>query len=333
LDGNIALLQLEVAMAFPGHFAIREECFTKAGRRSTPDPKDSLMIEFSRTVVSMSTAGVLTIAAGFYLRRSGLTRGSLPERATFLGRVFEAAPLATFGALHLSAAQGLSAMVPKYMGWPLFWTYLVGFALIATALSLIFDKAVRWSGLMSGGMFLIFAAMLSVPSVVAGHHDRFTLALLVREPAFAFGLIALGASAGARSEGWSRVIGVCRILIGAVAIFYSVEHFLHPEFLPGVPLEKTTPVWEPAARLWGYVIGGFLLVCGALLLINRQAKRAAAWLGTAIVVAVIVVYLPLLVPAHGTDAMVEALDYIFDTMLFAGTVLILAEALPRTEPK
>jgi hypothetical protein len=31
--------------------------------------------------------------------------------------------------------------------------------------------------------------------------------------------------------------------------------------------------------------------------------------------------------------MVEALDYIFDTLLFAGTAIILAEALPRAEAK
>ncbi|HTW81374.1 MAG TPA: hypothetical protein VME23_17640 [Terracidiphilus sp.] len=291
------------------------------------------MFEFSRTVVSMSTAGLLVIAAGIVARRHDLKGASLPDRAIPLGRVFVAASLATFGALHLASARGLSSMVPKYMPWPLFWVYLVGFGLIATALSLIFDKAVRWSGLMCGGMFLLFVAMLDLPAITTMFHDRFGAALFVREISFGSGLIALSASMGEPTRGKSRMVAICRTVFGLVAIFYGVETVLHPEFLPGVPLEKVTPAWEPAARLWGYAIGAFLLVCGAFILANRWAKKAGAWLGVAIAVAVIVVYLPMLGPAHGTDQMVEALDYIFDTLLFAGTALILAEGIGRVQPE
>jgi uncharacterized membrane protein len=290
------------------------------------------MFEISRTVVSMSTAGLVVIAAGIVARRHDLKGGSLPDRAIALGRVFVAASLATFGALHMSAANGLSSMVPKYLPFPLFWVYLVGFALIATALSLIFDRMVRWSGLLCGVMFLLFVALMDVPVIATMLHDRFGQALFVREISFGSGLIALGVSMGSPTKGKSRVIAVCRIVFGLVAVFYGVETLLHPEFLPGVPLEKITPDWEPAARLWGYAIGAFLLVCGALILANRWAKKAGAWLGIAIAVAVIVVYLPLLGPAHGTDQVVEAIDYIFDTLLFAGTALILAEAIGRVQP-
>jgi uncharacterized membrane protein len=294
--------------------------------------KDGSMIEISRTVVSMSTAGLLVIAAGIVARRHDLKGASLSDRAIGLGRVFVAAPLATFGALHMSAARGLSSMVPKYMPLPLFWVYLVGFALIATALSLIFDRMVRWSGLLCGSMFLLFVAMMDLPSISTMFHDRFGAALFVREISFGSGLIALSVSVGAPTTGKSRIVAVCRVVFAMVAIFYGVETVLHPEFLPGVPLEKVTPAWEPAARLWGYVIGAFLLVCGVLLLINRWAKKAGAWLGIAISIAVIVVYLPMLGPAHGTDQVVEAIDYIFDTLLFAGTAMILAEAIGRAQP-
>jgi uncharacterized membrane protein len=280
----------------------------------------------------MSAAGLLVTAAGLVARRHELTRASLPDRAIALGRIFVAASLATFGALHMSAARGLMTMVPKYLPLPLFWVYLVGFALIAAALSLIFDKAVRWSGLLCGIMFLLFVALMDVPAITTLFHDRFGAALFVREISFGSGLIALSASMGAPTTGKSRIVAVCRTVFGLVAIFYGVETLLHPEFLPGVPLEKITPDWEPAARLWGYAIGAFLLVCGALILVNRGAKKAGAWLGISIAVVVVVVYLPLLGPAHGTDQVVEALDYIFDTLLFAGTALILAEAIGRVQP-
>jgi uncharacterized membrane protein len=280
----------------------------------------------------MSTAGLLFTAAGLVARRREFTGAALTDRGIALGRIFVAASLGTFGALHLAAANGLMTMVPKYMPLPLFWVYLVGFALIATALSLIFDRMVRWSGLLCGCMFLLFVAMMDVPAITTLFHDRFGAALFVREISFGSGLIALSASMGAPTTGRSRIVAICRIVFGLVAIFYGVETLLHPEFLPGVPLEKITPDWEPAARLWGYAIGAFLLVCGALILVNRWAKKAGAWLGISIAVVVVVVYLPLLGPAHGTDQVVEALDYIFDTLLFAGTALILAEAIGRVQP-
>jgi uncharacterized membrane protein len=297
------------------------------------------MFEISRTVVSMSTAGLLVIVAGIAARRNGLTRGSLTDRAIALGRVFVAAPLATFGALHLAAASGLRGMVPTYMPWPLFWVYAVGFGLIATALSLIFDRYVRWSGLLCGAMFLLFVAMMDIPGVIMREHDRFGFALLARETAFGCGLLALAGSTGARRAGlvsgfdsWLRMLVTpFRIVIAVTAVFYGIEHWLHPEFLPGVPLEKLTAAWVPAPRLWGYAMGTVLVVAGLFIVANRKAREAAAWLGIALVVTEIFLYLPLLGPAHGTDQVVEAIDYIFDTLLFAGTALILGEALGRVQ--
>src|SRR5580693_5564839 len=121
----------------------------------------------------MSTAGLLALAAGLVARRRELARGRGLERVIALGRVFEAAPLATFGGLHLAAAQGLSEMVPAWMPWHLFWVYLVGFAWIATALSLIFGRLVRWSALLAGLTLLLFVATLDAPGVAAHLHDRF----------------------------------------------------------------------------------------------------------------------------------------------------------------
>ena len=283
----------------------------------------------------MSTAGLAVLGAGVIARRStlasGLPSGPITGRAIALGRVFVAAPLATFGALHLTAARGLMEMVPGYMPWHLFWVYLVGFALIATALSLIFDRMVLWSGLLAGGMFLAFVAMMDLPGVITGQHDRFAFALLARETTFGCALLALAGSVAPRGSPWARLVTPCRIIFAVVALFYGVEHFLHPEFLPGVPLEKLTPPWIPVPRVWGYAVGAVLLLSGALLLLNRRARDAAAWLGIVLAATVAVIYVPMLWPAHGTAEVVEVIDYIGDTLLYAGTALIVAEALSRRE--
>lgn len=283
----------------------------------------------------MSTAGLAVLGAGVIARRStlasGLSTGPVTDRAIALGRVFVAAPLATFGALHLAAAKGLMEMVPRYMPWPLFWVYLVGFALIATALSLIFDRLVLWSGLLAGGMFLAFVAMMDLPGVITAQHDRFAFALLARETTFGCALLALAGSFAPRGSAWARLVTPCRIIFAIVAIFYGVEHFLHPEFLPGVPLEKLTPPWVPVPRVWGYAVGSVLLVSGVLLLLNRGAREAAAWLGIVLAATVALIYVPMLGPVHGTAEVVEGIDYIGDTLLYAGTALIVAEALSRSQ--
>lgn len=285
------------------------------------------MIEFSRTVVTMSTAGLCVLVAGMATCSRELARGRGLERAIVLGRVFVAAPLATFGGLHLAAAQGLSQMVPVWMPWRLFWAYLVGFALIATALSLIFGRLVRWSALLAGLMMLLFVAMIHAPGVAANLHDRFGWTVALRECGFAAGLLALAGSAARPRPGWSRLVTAGRLAFAVVAIFFGVEHFLHPEFVPAVPLERMAPAWALAPRVWGYAMGSALLASGALLLANRWAREAAAWLGVVVTFVVVVIYLPMLWTAHGTAEMVEAIDYVADTLLFAGTSLILAEAL------
>lgn len=275
----------------------------------------------------MSTTGLIVLAAGLAACRRELLRGPIRERAIALGRVFVAAPLATFGGLHLAAAQGISKMVPVYMPWRLFWAYLVGVALIATGLSLISARLVRWSGLLCGAMLLAFVLMLHVPNTVANPHDRFVWAVLLRDTGFAAGLLALAGSMGPPGSAWRHLVPASRIEFSITVLFFAVEHFLHPEFVPGVPLERLTPSWALAPRLWGYAIGAVLLASGALLLANHWAREAAAWLGVAVTVAVVVIYAPMPAVAHGTAEMVEAINYVADTLLFAGTALIVAEAL------
>jgi uncharacterized membrane protein YphA (DoxX/SURF4 family) len=200
-------------------------------------------------------------------------------------------------------------------------------ALIATGLSLIFGRLVRWSGLLAGAMLLAFVAMLHVPNVVANLHDRFAWAVFLRDTAFAAGLLALAGSAASPASGWARLVTPGRLVFAVVALFFAVEHFLYPEFAPGVPLEKMAPAWALAPRIWGYFVGVVLLASGALLLVNRWAREAAACLGIVVTVVVVVIYVPMLWPAHGADQVVEAINYVADTLLFAGTALVLAEAL------
>jgi hypothetical protein len=59
---------------------------------------------------------------------------------------------------------------------------------------------------------------------------------------------------------------------------------------------------------------------------------AATYLGTWIVLLVLLVYLPMVIAIPSTadgGVKIEGLNYFFDTMLFAGAILALANALPK----
>ena len=295
----------------------------------------AIFLEISRTVVSMCSAGILLFVVALWAAKTDIAQAHGLDKIVALGNLCFAAPLAVFGALHLSAAQGLMTMVPAYMPWRLFWAYFVGLALIAAALSIATKIQVRWSGLLFGCMMFIFVAMMDLPGTLADLHNRINWVLLLRELSFgAGGWIFAGGALGAKGGLGSKLITFGRIVIGIAAIFYGVEHFLHPVNVPGVPLEKLMPAWIPGPRLIAYLTGAILLIAGASILLARKTRMAATYLGTWILLLVLFIYGPILIVSlldPSTDVKVEGLNYFFDTLLYAGAILALASTTPRTD--
>jgi uncharacterized membrane protein YphA (DoxX/SURF4 family) len=132
----------------------------------------------------------------------------------------------------------------------------------------------------------------------------------------------------------SKLITIGRIVIGVGAIFYGVQHFLHPLNVPGVPLEKFMPAWIPGSRLIVYLTGVILLIAGVCILLAKKTRMVATYLGTWIFLLVIFIYGPILIVSllnPSTDVKVEGLNYFFDTLLYAGAILALASAAPRSD--
>ena len=291
----------------------------------------------SRTVSSMCTAGVVIILVAIWAAKSDIARAHGLDKVVALSNLCFAAPLAVFGALHLAAAQGLATMVPSYMPWKLFWAYFFGFALLAASLSISTKILVRWSGLLFGIAMFCFVAMMDIPGTLASPKDRFGWILTLREMLFGGGgwILAGNAMRGeGRGQVGSKLITVGRVIIGIAAIFYGIENSLHTANVPGVPLEKLMPAWIPAHLLIGWLTGAILFVAGICILLDKKTRMAATYLGTWIVLVVVFIYGPILIAAlanPSTDVKIEGINYFFDTLLFAGAILALASATPRTE--
>ena len=125
-----------------------------------------------------------------------------------------------------------------------------------------------------------------------------------------------------------------RILIALAAIFFGIEHFLHPLGLPGVPLKNEMPAWVPGRVLIDYVTGAALLACALSILLNWKARTVAAAVGGWILLTMLAIYGPVMIGAladPNIGAQVEGINYFADTLLFAGVILAAASAAPPSD--
>jgi len=246
------------------------------------------------------------------------------------GRLFFAIPMAVFGSEHFTATAGIAALVPRWIPAHTFWVYLVGAGFLCAALSITVLVQARLAAALVGMTMLIFVLVMDLPGTLAHPHNRFFWALALRQLAFSGGAFAFAMSPWStrprhpsRAQLTKALTAMPRFFIGIPSLFYGVEHLLHPEFVPGIPLQKLTPEWIPGRILLSYFVGVILILAGVCLLVNKKTRLAATSLGLTILLTVLWIYLPMLLAAP-TD--VVALNYFFDTLLFSGAILLLANA-------
>jgi uncharacterized membrane protein YphA (DoxX/SURF4 family) len=280
----------------------------------------------------MCLAGLLCLVAGVPTLRKQIGAAQGWDKLIAWGCVFIAVPLAVFAPEHFGGPMKVSDMVPSWIPAHVFWAYFVGCSLFAAATSLTLGKFVRLSSTLLGLMFFLFVCLMHIPNALAHPQNRFAWAYMFRDLSLAGGAWAL---AGLHSRDSSPqqskwLISFGRIVIGIAAIFFAVEFFLHPQSAPGFPLEEMTPSWVPFPRVWGYLTGSILLAAGVGLALNKKSRIAATSIGALMTVLTLFLYLPIWILARGgtTPEIMEAINYVFDTLIYAGAALVLASALP-----
>ncbi|MGA3034553.1 MAG: hypothetical protein ABSD70_14785 [Terracidiphilus sp.] len=284
-------------------------------------------------VWGMMGAGAAALVAGMILVRPRFLAATGADKILVLGPALEAVPLAIFAAEHFTDAHGLMQIVPKWLPGPLFWTYLVGAALLAAALSFMAFRCVRWSAALLALLFLIIVATVDLPGLPANLHDRIFWTLTVRELCFASGAMVLAGSVWP-SGSWAggALVAIGRRIVATVMVFYGIEHFFFPHNVPGVPLEKLTPVWMPAPLVIAYFVGIILVIAGVALFFRRTVRIAAAACGAVLLLLTAFFYGAIMVAQIHADA-VEGINYFGDTLLFASTVLLAGSgAAERKKP-
>jgi hypothetical protein len=224
-------------------------------------------------------------------------------------------------------------MVPSWIPAHLLWAYFVGCALFAAATSLTVRKFVCLSSTLLGLMLFLFVCMMPIPNALADPKNRFAWAYALRDLSFAGGAWALAglhsrASSPQQSK-WMILLGG-GIVIAIAAIFlpwifsssrvcarfsFGKDHAI----VGSIPQRMGIPHRSDSTGRWNR-LGPDQNISDGCNLDWRTNDRPHS--------IPISAYLD---PRHcgTTPAIMEAINYVFDTRLYVGTALVLAWALPR----
>jgi len=284
----------------------------------------------SEVIWSYFAAGVV-FAIGLvriFLRRDWQQARGFDKLILF-GPLFYAAPLAAFGTEHFTQTAPIASIIPAWIPWHQFWVYLVGACFIAAALSLVTGIQARLAASLLALTFFLFVVLMHAPAWAHHPGNRFGLTFVLREISFSGGALALAASlTEPRRKRDAHIMATIACYFVAIPVlFFSFEQFLHGDHVPGVPLEPLTPVWIFGHAIWTYLAAAVYAVTGILLLVGKKTRAAATWLGLTVLFVELVVYVPIGVVERAS--LDKGLNYVMDTLMFCGAVLLLAGAMPR----
>jgi uncharacterized membrane protein YphA (DoxX/SURF4 family)/uncharacterized membrane protein len=266
------------------------------------------------------------LAAGLATIRRDWQRARGLEKLILLGPLFYAAPVAGFGTEHFTSAQGIASAVPTWIPWHLFWVLFLGVCFIAAGFSLVTRIQARLSASLLALTFFLFVVLMDIPAWLQDPRDRIALALALRELSFSGGALALAASL-TEGEGSAQILAtIARYFIAIPVLFYSFEQFRHGNYVPAMPLNRLTPEWILGHAIWTYLAAVVYAITGVLLLVGKKTRTTAAWLGLTILFIELVVYVPIAIVDRAT---IVGFNYMADTLMYCGAILLLAGAMPR----
>ena len=195
---------------------------------------------------------------------------------------------------------------------PVIWAYFVGACFIAAAFSLVARVQASLAATLLALTFFLFVVLMDAPAWAHSPHDRFVEAVALRELSFSGGGLALtaGLTRQRNAPGAHILATVARYFIAVPGLFYSFEQFVHGNYVPGIPLNLVTPRGIYGHAIWTYL--------------------AAVWLGLTVLFVVVVVYVPFGIMER---ASILGVNYLADTLMYCGAVLLLAGAMPRELPQ
>jgi hypothetical protein len=273
---------------------------------------------------SVLAVGLITMfVRGDWQKARGL------DKLPLFGPLFYGAPVAAFGVEHFTLTDAMAPMIPSWIHWHRFWILFLGGCFIVAAFSLVTRVWARFSAFMFGLTFFLFVAVMHFPGWLGDQHNREALSVVFRETSFSGGALAFAAGLnGQWRERWAHILAaIGRYFVAIPVLFFSFEQFTHGRYLAGVPLTRLTPSYIPGGPIWTYLAAISYAIAGILLVANKRTRAAATWLGATVLFIELIIYVPIGIADRASLG--NGLNYVADTLMFCGTTLLLAYAMPR----
>lgn len=142
----------------------------------------NLLTEVALTGGAFVVSGSFTEEANF--KRSSGTR--LREKLISLGSILFCICMIGYGFFHFLYTASVAKLIPNWMPFPVFWTYLTAVALIAGGFAIVFQIKLKLAGILMGILIFIFLIVVHIPLAIADplSNDAFQLVRIFGALAF-----------------------------------------------------------------------------------------------------------------------------------------------------
>jgi hypothetical protein len=176
-------------------------------------------------------------------------------------------------------------------------------------------------------LFALFVLLIYLPSAIAHPGIRIVWIFPFREGTFAVGAFCVFLYEARRSRRSSSLALALGLWTAFVAVFFGLQNMLYPQYAPGVPSQQPTSAWVPLPHLVASLTGAVLVAMGIAILMKRTAVAAITAVGVLMIALTIGLFVPDLFLAKDVLQRVLAINFVADTLLFAGMVFAIARAV------
>jgi uncharacterized membrane protein len=243
------------------------------------------------------------------------------------GRTLYAFGLASIGLMHLFFMNFPWVVIPDFPAWiplRLLWVVVIGLALIAAGVCMLFNlrgrKVAAWTGVGMLALVLIAHLPSRLTSQYAWVLGAWTNA--IKELALAGGAwitaLTLPKTEGELPSWLERALPLGRCFFAFLLVTFGVEHFLYTKFVASL-----VPSWAGSPIFWTYFAGAALIAGGVGMIVRRVAALASLLTGVMIFLWVLMLHIPRAIADPYTNVGNEWAS-VFEATAFSGMAFMLA---------
>ncbi|RSL16717.1 hypothetical protein EDE15_2239 [Edaphobacter aggregans] len=243
-----------------------------------------------------------------------------------VGRSLYAFGLASIGLMHFYFKDFPGVIIPVFPAWlplRLLCVYVVGAALTAAGIAILFDlkgkKVAAWTGV----ALVVLVLIAHIPNQLSGAYRAVLGAWTntIKELALAGGawIAAMSLSKEGELPRWlERALPLGRYFFAFLLIVFGIDHFLYAKFVA-----MLVPGWVGAPMFWTYFAAVALIAGGLGIVVKRVAWLASLLVGVMIFLWVPMLHIPRAIADPYTNVGNEWAS-VFEATAFSGMALMLA---------